>query len=130
MNHALPVAVVVLGLGLVLFLMVPLAGAAVSNTKEIKRLLTEGLSGEAEVLGYELRRSGKVSMHFVKFRFTPHGQPAPLTFEKVVKNALRLPAGSTTSIRYSERFPFLSVIVAHGLHQEASSGAVKAEITS
>lgn len=100
----------VLALAIAVVFVVPTTGVTSAN--------------EAQIIGYNTRRSSQQVSIVVEFQFTPDGKDRPLRFEKVIHGSLRLPPGSKATIRYSAKFPFLSVLVPYGSAQEVNSWAL------
>jgi hypothetical protein len=92
---------------------VPVALVLKSRREEVRKLLTAGLLGDAEILAYAVAKNSRYgSSLVVDYQFIPRGASAAVRLQKVLPlNSERFPIGSRVPVRYKARFPFIAVLV-------------------
>jgi hypothetical protein len=106
----------------VLFVIVNLASAALSTHRAAnKQVMTEGLLGTANVLGYD--RIGRTN--YVDYSFTPKGRDSSIVCRR---QFIRVPVfsfekfetGTQVPVRYLEKYPTISLLVPYAKYQCAT----------
>jgi hypothetical protein len=106
----------------VIVVVVNIASAAVNTHRAAnKQVMTEGILGEAEILGYKLNDRRR----YVEYRFTPEGRDEPLfcrrdLFYLPLSGFKEFEPGTRVPVRYLAKFPTVSLLVPYVKYQSAT----------
>ena len=95
--------------------LIPLLEIDRTNRRANQSIKSKGYMTEAEILGYE-----KDKHLYVKYRFTPEGNDAPIIAKKRI-GGKKLPTGSIVRVWHLRHAPSISVLEPYLSNQDAVS---------
>jgi hypothetical protein len=99
----------------------PLALREQFRKNDLKKLFTNGITGSAKIVGYDIRSVESKMDCIVIFEFSPNGTPEPASYYKKIWSKMRPSPGSIVSVHYNATFPMLLALDDFGLLQAMES---------